>query len=166
MWVWEPLLITSGEQSRLPPHLLQGHLLWETPTCWQWSVTRRHEGHTGAQCTMWTWSRIGEQWWWSPPWPTRARCGAPPRLPGVAHRKYKHHSQERGPRPQQREHYRCVNTVNSVNTPAFNKLFLVLPRAPRHRDWTRINLCDWNRNLLRFMDENVYWNVTFLRESE
>ena len=47
--------------------------------------------------------------------------------------------------------------------PAFKKLFLVLPRAPRHRDWTRINLCDWNRNLLRFMDENVYWDVTFLK---
>ena len=32
-----------------------GHLLWETPTCWQWSVTRE------PGCTIWTWSRIVER---------------------------------------------------------------------------------------------------------
>ena len=140
------------------PHLLQGHLLWETPTCWQWSVTRRHEGQAGAS----------------------AQSG-----PGHASDDV-HHRDQQGPgvgphslvshivninithnsegRDRNMENITGVWTLWTLSPePAFKKLFLVLPRAPRHRDWTRINLCDWNRNLLRFIDENVYWDVTFLK---
>lgn len=158
MWVWEPLLITSGEGSRVP-HLLPG---------------------PGTCCGKLP--RVGGDQW---PGDTRGTRGWVHNLDLVTHRMMFTTVTNKGPvwggclvshivninithksegRDRNKENITGVWTVWTLPPePAFNRLFLVLPRAPRHRDWTRINLCDWNRNLLRFTDENVYWDVTFLK---
>ena len=60
MWVWEPLLITSGELSRArtcyrgrAPVVGNSHVLAV--------ISDQETEGAGAECTIWTWSRIGEQ---------------------------------------------------------------------------------------------------------